>query len=228
MNLEQKLVNIAKYVIIVGIIIFLLGWGIRLIITHERNDPSYFSNPKNWIVEEPTYSRVDVPAASGQRATYDNERGIISYHDGRVFTAFQSYGLYKGIFFGTYAVDEGVAIVEIGPNMDPTNGIMEIFIMEKFEGETPWIYIFVDQEWVTAMPETQIVWGPNYEQELTARFIPLKDGIFYFKIEDQTDRFIPPADGGVWQQKGGVLVGNITRAEWFSNALLDKLVIHFG
>jgi hypothetical protein len=226
--LERKLVQISRILLLVFVVLTVCYAGYYYYSEYYLSSPSYTQNPKHWIDNQGQgIQNINTLKVTSERAAYKN--GIIDYNDGTVSAAFQSYGLYNGDFFSTYAVEGDKAVIEIGPNMDPNNGIMEIYILEKFENGVPYIYVFADSEWIQHMPTTNLIWGKSFENEERASFEKIKDGIYYAKVLDDKDRFIAPADdGNDWQQVGGILVGNLHKEDWQENKLSDKILIHFN
>ncbi len=223
----EKIVHFLRIALLAGIVILLLGWAWNYYSNDYKNSASYLEQPEHWVTENDGVTYIDISKVTQQRAGYDSDTDVITYNDGTIYAAFQTYGLYHGDYFSSYAQDGTLAVIELGPNMDPNNGIMQVFVVESFEEGIPYIHLFVDEDWKKVMPQTNLIWGKNFSNQQPAQFTEIAQGIYHTQVQDELDRFIQPQEG-VWQQVGGMLVGDMTREDWFSNTLDEVIVIHFN
>lgn len=100
------------------------------------------------------------------------------------------------------------ALMQISPDMDPTDGVIDGLILLKQEDGIFSVYIFVDQDWKDKVGYTNILWGDDFRDPATLHtrqfnFTTQKNGIYTDKIEQDVDWFNESP------VRGGVIVGEI-------------------
>ena len=76
---------------------------------------------------------------------------------------------YNVLVDATYNVTMGIT-----SQMNPKNGVIEGYMVEHFENETPSVYIYLDEDWRKKVKFTNIIWGKdlqfikNYGREMNS------------------------------------------------------------
>ncbi len=184
------------------IIVILIILGTRWIMQPKIH--VYSNNPADWLSTVPGGVSVDVKEATRGKGSYNdvNEQILVP---GMGFTAFAYEGIYKSNFFGTKYIDEnGKTIMEVTPNMNPNDGILQGFMVERAVNGTLETYIFIDEDWRRALGnDIRIVWGSDYSKSRPFSFRQLRTGIYHDFVQDDSGRL--QAEISV----GGVQVGNM-------------------
>ena len=145
---------------------------------------------------------------------YTDPTEDVQYREDGIETSFPLMGIYKGVRFskahykwhedGTYDL-----LMEIGHEMDPKDGVIEGYMVETFENEMPYVYIYLDEDWRKKVGDTNIIWGLNLDKIQKYKWSKLGDGIYMNKIMDDINRFNMP---NINSRESGVFVGDFTLA----------------
>ncbi|PLW80901.1 hypothetical protein C0585_00320 [Candidatus Woesearchaeota archaeon] len=161
----------------------------------------YSNNPKNWIDETENGFNIDVEEA-GKGESYVDGTG--SQQEKTLGTVFSSEGWYKGNYFPRNYYENDKLVMSINQEMDPNDGVIDGFILERLESDGVYAYIFIDEDWEKSIPNTMVYYGKEYENEVLFDFSEQpKEGIYMMKIKDTQDRF--EADYSI--HYGGFYVG---------------------
>lgn len=131
--------------------------------------------------------------------------------EGSQWISFRLSGMYKGERFSKAyydrhddgSVDMPMAI---RMEMDPTNGVIEGYIVENFVNGTPYAYIYLDEDWRKKFGDTNIIWGKDLQFIQEFEWNKVGDGVYMNKIEDDKERF----PENLWERTSGIFVGYIT------------------
>jgi hypothetical protein len=228
------MINITKKNLIIISLFLLLVIGISLFFILNRPYPEaetvYFTDePTSWVSEninsdEDDDMQIDVHRATKTLSIVDFNKQEYYYYGKRI--TFFSHGVYRGIdFTKAYVLPEVIeeaskldiseqysfleknTAIYIGPEMNPRDGIINVFILGRVE-ETKFVfYIYVDEDWRSQLEYTNIIWGDDYTDKSTLNvrqfdFSESTNGIYVDKID---------YDIG-WIKKdtnGGIMVGEI-------------------
>ncbi|TKJ17378.1 hypothetical protein CEE44_02485 [Candidatus Woesearchaeota archaeon B3_Woes] len=165
----------------------------------------YSKDPQDWIEEEGITNIIDVKHATEGNGYFNTNNQQYKYL--QVNTAFGYDGFYKGAFFKNKYIDSSNQLhIEITPNLNPNDGILQGIIVEKFENGKPISYIFLDEDWRKQFNDNiNIVWGQTYQNFKKFEFNQISTGVYMDKVEDDSDRFFEDFNIHV----GGVLVGDL-------------------
>ena len=146
---------------------------------------------------------------------YTDSSEDVQYREGGIETSFPLMGIYKGDGFskahhkwhedGTFEL-----LMEIGHEMEPNDGVIQGYMVETFENKTPYVYIYLDEDWRKKVGDTNIIWGLNLDQIQKYKWSKIGDGIYMNKIMDDINRF-NLAD--ISFRESGVFVGDFTLAD---------------
>lgn len=180
----------------------------------------FSDNPKDWIETKGSVSEINVEKAT-EGAGHLDYIGQ-QYRVGEVITAFGYDGIYKGeLFKKEYADENGDTMIRITSDLNPNNGVIEGFILEKVIDNKPVAFIFVDEDWKQQMRQTNIFWGSDYEHYKEFTYQEISNGIYVTQINDDKSRF----DNNYLESKGGIIVGDISVDNIENNDLNDVIVI---
>ncbi len=187
----------------IGIILaVLLFFGFRALSAPKPME--YSNNPADWL--EPAAQNtvsVNVDEATRGKGEYNiaNQQLALAGEQ----TAFAYEGIYRGHFFSTrYADDTGAPIMEMTPDLNPDDGVLQGFMVERFANGALETHIFVDEDWRRALGTSlSIVWGADYSRTKPFAYEPVKPGIYHDMILDDPSRMQPDIS------VGGVQVGNM-------------------
>ena len=170
-----------------------------------RKAPGYSQQPEDWI-EDIGYGveMINVEEVT-EGAGYINDIGQ-QYNDGNVMTVFSFDGLYEGEYFADYYEDEdGEVLLKIHQFLEPRDGVIEAFFVEKIEDDEVYAYIFLDEDWKLKMPDSNILWGKDFQNSQKFDFSQkIKEGVYMNKIKDDIERF----ENNFREHEGGIAVGN--------------------
>ena len=195
-----------KKIVVIGavvIAIILVSVIIKLIPTEEA--PYYSDDPATWVDKKPG----GIKEVSVDKVTEGD--GYIDpigqqYETTEIATAFSYEGWYKGEYFRREHVANGKVIIRINQEMNPNDGVIEGYIVEKIKDSKPIAYVFLDKDWKDKVQNTKIYWGKKYQNEKEFNFSQeISDGIFMNEIEDDIDRF----ENNYALHNGGIWVGDL-------------------
>jgi hypothetical protein len=166
----------------------------------------YSDNPRDWIESKGLSQAVINVDEATQGEGFIDELGQ-QYRSAEIDTAFDLRGMYKGSAFKKqYADENGRIVMQIQETMNPNDGIIEGFIVERINGTQPIAYIFLDQDWKNKVGETYIHWGVDYQQQKKFSFSKMEKGVYIDIIEDDKLRF----DSAENIRYGGIIVSDIS------------------
>ena len=142
---------------------------------------------------------------------WNDNTGDIQYVEQGQNLAFTHAGMYKGNSFSkTYynVLEDGTynVTMAITSQMNPKNGVIEGYMVENFENKTPYVYIYLDEDWRKKVKFTNIIWGKDLQFIKKFEWKKVGDGVYLTKIEDDSKRF--PED--FTKRTSAVFVGDIT------------------
>ena len=143
---------------------------------------------------------------------YTDNTGDIQYMEGTQWTSFALSGIYKGETFSkAYYIKKangGYDVpISIGFDMDPTNGVIEGYMVETFITGTPYVYIYLDEDWRKKVGDTNIIWGKDLQYMQEFKWSKVGNGIYMNKIEDDITRF---DEIDINSRESGIYVGDFT------------------
>ncbi|NTV22841.1 MAG: hypothetical protein HGA85_00510 [Nanoarchaeota archaeon] len=169
---------------------------------HPKRNDYYTLEPEPWIEKttEADY-KISVSRASRGESLYDGNQQ--NYFGERRFSLF-TYGVYQGVPFDKSLSQGEDIVMNIGPEMNPDDGIIEGFILGKYEQSGFVFYVFLDEDWKQKVGETNILYSNDFDvksgimaQEFS--FAEGKDGIYVDKVEGDFDWFEKsPRNGGIY------------------------------
>lgn len=230
---------ISKKIKIFAVIIFfiiLAGIVFLLIYNPPKKGNEYFTEqPQTWIedkYETPEVNDVEIDIYKATRGRDFVDIGQQDYYIDGDITSFFYTGFYKGnSFSGIYSgskeklinltagksldeqrtIAEENTIMRIESKLDPTDGIIDSFILAREEEGIFVFYIFLDEDWKNKVKYTNILWGDNFHNKETLHlkqfdFSKSENGIYINKIDTDVD----------WNNlnpvKGGMMVGEVDYA----------------
>jgi len=205
MNIKVVIGSLAALIVIIIGILFLIPGA------------EYSDEPKDWI--DKTKEGIEIDVVDATKGTgYVDEIGQ-QMRDGETITVFDWEGFYQGKhFLNEYKDSQGNILMRISPDMDSNDGIIEGFVMERKENGKFMIYVFLDEDWKNALPETNMFWGSELQKEKKFEFDELRNGIYMSVVEDDPSRFAEDMKIHL----GGIIVGDITKED-----TEDKTLIRF-
>lgn len=197
--------GISKLTIILGLLfIAIVIFSIVQLVIKKPRIEYYNDDPKTWVDDKPgNIKEISVDKVT-KGESYVDAGGDQQYITAEIGTVFDLDGWYKGEYFKDYYEDENRNIlIKIGQDVIPGDGIMEGFIIEKFENKEPFAYIFLDEDWKNKLPLTKIYWGKSFQNQKEFSFTEVSEGVYMDKIKDDPARF----EGHYSLHHGGIMVG---------------------
>jgi hypothetical protein len=187
---------VAGILIIAAIILI-----IAAILYSTAPKPAVFSDdPKDWVVKDGKNRTIDVIEATKGASRIDVNGQ--QYETAAIGTVFELEGWYQGNYFKDAYDANGKTVMRISPSMIPGDGIMEGFVMARIENDAPYLYIFLDSDWKSAIPNTGVYWGKRYQNKSPFDFSKeVSPGVYLNRIPDDPARFEPGYSahwGGAW------------------------------
>jgi hypothetical protein len=211
MEIKVKHVLLICTIFIISVLVYKLFLGSSAV---------YSNDPKDWLDTTGSLVNVNVRKATAEMS-YQNYIGQ-QFDDGYIDTVFAHDGMYKGNYFQDEYQDNGNIYVKFTQELNPDNGIPEIYMLEKISGGKPVVYIFVDDDWEKNIPSS-IIWGDKFQYSRQAKFSEVEKGIYLDSLEDDSDRFT----NDFKVHYGGIVVGSITKEDLlnkdFGNAVFVRL-----
>lgn len=147
----------------------------------------YSDNPKKWIDEVNGSYIIDVEKANEGKG-YVDQAG--EQQNTELNTVFSNEGWYQGNYFQKFYELNGKTIMRINNNMTPNDGVIEGYVIEKLENDEIYAYIFLDSDWRKSLPNTEVFWGGNYQNNISFDFSnEISDGIYMIKLKEDMNRF---------------------------------------
>ncbi len=159
---------------------------------------------------------IDVPQITDYQSEVFSSSQQYELTTGFTIT-FELTGAYRGIDFrNEFLLEDGRILMRITPQLQPNDGIIDGYIVQRIEDEDEHkiaTYIFVDEDWKSQFPNTNIVWGANYQNTAEFQFYEMREGVYMTKIYD--DPFRRSQDFGISQ--GGIVVGQLNQQDILTN-----------
>ncbi len=156
-------------------------------------------NPEDWVKKDGKVMTIDVIEATKGKSRMDFNGQ--QYETETIGTVFETEGWYNGNYFKTEYVENGRPVMRINQDMVPGDGIIEGFVVERLEPE-PFLYVFLDEDWKQALPNTMVYWGKRRQLERAFDFgQEVSSGIYMNKLADDPSRFennFATHHGGAW------------------------------
>jgi len=173
-----------------------------------RKQEAYSDNPKTWVEDKASgVKEINVEKVTKGKGYFNDINQ--QYDDGDIVTVFGYDGIYDGEFFENDYLDQnGKLLLEITPDLNPNDGIMQGIIVESVEDGIFIVNIFLDEDWRKNFGnDINILWGKTYQNKEIFKFNSISDGIYMNEIIDDADRFTENYD------LGGIIVGNIDQED---------------
>lgn len=217
MNTDQ-IKKIALYFGVTLVITFVIFFIIVKLTPSKIQNNYYTIEPEPWIEETPyddNPKNIEISVSRATRGKSVMDFNKQEYYENGLKTLFSS-GIYYGQPFEIVYLKEGYkeeynindyALIDIGPKMDPTDGIIEGFILGKYEEDNFVFYLFVDEDWKEKIEFTNILYANDLTNPKIKQFdfSNFKDGIYIDKVDGNFDWFETSP------RKGGIYLGEITK-----------------
>jgi len=211
------------------ILIFLIAAGVIGIFAYYASIPkipAYSDEPKDWVKTRVAERVIDVKEATKGRGYLQGDlRELQLILTANYTETILTYsGWYDNEFFSTAGyTKDGKTYLGIGNNMKPNDKVMEIFVAERIIEDEHKVFIFVDDGWKRAMPNTNIIWGRYFDRIKRFSFREIADGIYMDEINDDPSRF-----GYNYQLVySGILIGNLTKEQAQKGSAEGVVVVKF-
>lgn len=191
------IIPIALVLIVLGFIFF------QKIRPHEIKNDYFTIEPAPWIEDTPfddTPNNIEINVRKATRSESQFDLDKQEYYHNGLKTIFSS-GIYKGFPFGVAHKAGNDTVISIGPEMDPNDGIIEGFILGKYEDEDFVFYVFLDEDWKKQIEYTNIVYANDLSIPSIQKFefTDSVKGVYVNKVEGNFDWFLSsPRQGGVY------------------------------
>ena len=206
-------------IIILSLLIKIIFFSVETYIGSE----SYKNNPENWIEETNTSFDLDVNKIPGGSLEYDGYNQ--QFNDGNIRTAFFVEGWYDEKYFKNHIEDEAVKI-KITNEFNPNDEYLDVFLSGVFVRGEPYIDIFLDKAWLDTLGKVNIWYGESYEHYAKFNFSiknEIKPNLFHNRIKEDINRY--DMNSNPIQSRGGLLIGNLDRNDWFNKDSKGKIII---
>ena len=222
MKKENKNINFIFGIIsIILIFVLIFNYSKTPIEKKEEftEDPSQMINQ----IDEDTIE-IDITTITDEKSkTYNMDREQIYAIEGdeNEVTTFALQGVYQGDVFSSTFFQNETPMMRISKQLIPNNGIIEGYIVQRIENEVTKdisSYIFVDEDWREALPNTQVLWGDAYQYNKEYEFNSIAEGVYMMKIKDDPERFIE----GFLISIGGIAVGNILPEDVANDNIVNR------
>jgi hypothetical protein len=206
----------------VMLVILILLAAFIIYLTYKPQQITFSEKPKDWIKSiNQTSSMINTIEATAGKGYYEQKTQYIMYKNS--IASLKYIGYYNGEFFQNEYLKDNHAILRVQETLTPNDGTADIFLIQTFEEEKPVIYVFLDNDWKKLIPETNAVWGSEYQYERRLSLQELKPGIYFDKITDE-ERFYKLEEGPV-QKTGGLLIGNTDSKSFKEGKIKDKIFL---
>lgn len=173
-------------IIIVLVVIAFFSWMYRLV-------------PQK-IVTQGAFKEINVEQITHKTSIID----AVGQQHMQLKTVFTYEGWYHGNHFVSIYDDEGIPTMRITEKMNPSDGVIEGFVLETIEDGKPYLSIFLDEDWKQQLPGTQLYWGKTFQNRQLFDFTKrLESGVYMNKVADDMQRF----ENNYSLHYGGLYVG---------------------
>ncbi|MEM3374449.1 MAG: hypothetical protein QXE31_04475 [Candidatus Woesearchaeota archaeon] len=203
---KNKIILLLLISIIIIFIIFFTAYNLN-----SKN------NPKNWIIK----NNISVYKAT-DKLSYQNYIGQQTFD---LDTVFIHSGIYLGKPFKSFYEENNQIKIRFSEQLKKDN-IPDAYIFEKKENEDLVVYIFLDEDWKKQIPDTNIIWGKNYQYVKKFSFNEkneIQKGIYMEKIIDDPERFM----NNYKIHLSSIFVGKITKEDIENNDYSHSIFIRF-
>lgn len=205
--MKKKRPLIILVVVLIVVIIILILFMPRV--------PEYSDEPRTWVEEKENIKKISTDKVTKGKGHFDDTSEQYKDINAFIETAFSYTGIYKGNGFFKekyYARVGGLEelVMEITPEFDSTDGVLQGIIIERIENDIPEAFIFLDEDWKKQFSDLYIVWGANYQNEKKFEFNDV-GGVYMDHVVDDKDRFTSDSYSGVTY--GGIVVGDLTKED---------------
>jgi hypothetical protein len=202
-NASKKGVNLVLVSLLV-IVLVIVGIIIYTLLPQKPVEPYFQDSPETWIEEKDNIKTINVDKVTKGEGFLDSQGQQYITKD--IGTVFSYHGFYKGQFFRREYTKDEKTIIKISNNMDPNDGIIEGFVIEKLKDNTPTLYVFLDEDWKKKVFETKVYFGRSFQNEQEFDFSQqTTSGIYMNEILDDITRF----ENNYATHLGGVWVGDL-------------------
>ena len=175
----------------------------------DKSEP-FSEQPEQFVdvyTNDLTY--IDISYITNYKSVVQDEFQVYTFAEDN-YTHFTTDIIYNGEIYQNQVLLDDSLKLRVGSNMTPNDGIPEGYIVQKineYSSKNITSYIFVDEDWKLAYPQTFVHWGATYERTVAFVFTQISPGVYMNKITDDPDRFII----GYGVSRGGILVGPLTK-----------------
>lgn len=168
-----------KVVVLVGLLIVII---VAVSVTLYMKKQPYSDNPKKWL-EKKNGGIIEINVDKVTKGEGYLDVNGQQYRSSDISTVFRYEGFYNGEpFFDTYKDTENRVFMRITNNIQPSDGIIDGFIVVMIENDKPIFNIFIDNDWKNRVVPTNIMYGLENKIE-RLDFEEIREGIFYAKFE---------------------------------------------
>lgn len=184
-NIEN--IGLNKKILIVCIALILIVTGLFIFLIPKEYKPTKIEAvPFAYKFPDGTVS-INVSEATNGKG-YTDRGDNIHYRDEKYWTVFTGYGLYNNELFTNVYKEDDKILMQITPNLDPWNGIIEGYMTFKINKtkEELLVNIFLDRDWKNNVKgTTNIIWGKEFQNIKEFGFNEISPGIYMDTIVDK-------------------------------------------
>ena len=214
------------FIIVLTAILLLIGAVITILLINKA--PKYSNDPKTWVDEEQGIKIISTDKVTKGKGYFDYTSEQYKDINSFIETAFSYNGIYKGngFFKEKYHIligGMGLLVMDITPEFNSTDGILQGIIIERIQNDVPEAFIFLDEDWKKDFSELYIVWGAKYQNEKKFEFNQIDEGVYMDHVLDDKNRFTSDSYKGVTH--GGIIVGDLSREQIQSDNLNGTIIL---
>lgn len=164
---------------------------------------TYSDKPESWIDN----NKVAIMEATKDEASVSSTG--LDYFSDKLSTGFTMDGFYDGEYFTgkSFSINDSV-VMSIDEDLNPDDNVIDGFILDRFEDDELFSYIFVDDDWKNQVLDSEIVHGKNFENVIKFNFTKqISKGVYMMKIKEDLSRF----SNNFNIHNGGVSVGGFRK-----------------
>jgi len=168
----------SKKVVVLAVLLVIAA--IAVSVSFFVKEEGYSDDPKKWLEKNGRVIEVSVDKATKGEGYLDVNGQ--QYRSENVNTMFRYEGYYKGSrFVDVFNTINNQALMRITKDLQPSDGIIDGFIVVRIENDVPIFNIFIDNDWKNRVVPTNILHGVENKIE-KLNFEELRPGIFYAKF----------------------------------------------
>ncbi|MCF7861142.1 hypothetical protein K9M79_02765 [Candidatus Woesearchaeota archaeon] len=149
--------------------------------------PEYPQDPQGWIHDAQMVKKIDIDYVTKGKS-YEDRLGQ-QVKTNNISTVFNMRGYYLGNKFYKNYTSDGQTYIRVSPNMIPSDGIIEGYVIFDVINDTPAYRIFVDEDWKKRVQPTNIWWGFGHGNQKEFEFNEVKRGIYMDTVYDNPSSF---------------------------------------